>query len=277
MKRFCLLGVTIVCALSDVFAAATESSPTPTPQFSTRQWLIRYKNPLSRHISYHISFGLAGLGGLVGAGFTIKKTVHVIREAIALKKQLQANPTDITLCKKSRALVGQAILWGVGGLVLGVLSGSAVVWNSTRLKKYPKLYMRHKNHFKRLSPKEKELYLRPWVQPIQIMVDGEIMFIKEPIRGLQQDQESFSLVDAIKRIPGTLKQLESGDALWLSKPGVTTGVRCLYTSEGDWELAYQDETSKRVKFSLTPSQWRTLGFQAPETTVSLRTGSVVEI
>jgi len=124
MKNIQVLVLAFACSMSGVFVAETaaDSGPAPAPEFSTMQWLKDNKRPLG----FVTGLGVAGVGGLVGTGFVIKKIVRVAKEAIALKKQLQVNPKDMSLRKKRRALIRKAIGLGIGGLVLGFLSGCAV-------------------------------------------------------------------------------------------------------------------------------------------------------
>ncbi len=125
MKNIQVLALAFLCSMSGTVSGTTtgaDSARAPAPEFSTREWLSRHKKPLA----VATGVGVAGIGGLVGTGFVIKKMVQVAKEAIALKKQLHANPKDVSLRKKRRALIRKAIGLGIGGLVLGVLSVGAV-------------------------------------------------------------------------------------------------------------------------------------------------------
>jgi hypothetical protein len=123
MKNIQVLALAFLCSMSGtVSGAATKSDSARAPEYSVMQWLPKEK----ARVGVGVTLGTAGVGGLVGTGFVIKKIVRVAKEAIVLKKQLQANPKDMSLRKKRRVLIGKAIGLGIGGLVLGLLSVGAV-------------------------------------------------------------------------------------------------------------------------------------------------------
>jgi hypothetical protein len=119
MKNIRVLVLAFVCVVS---------SAAPTADTFSKKGLLsktNYKNAQDLGV-FTVVPGAVGVGGLVGTGFVFKKIVRVAKEAIALKKQLHANPKDMSLRKKRQALIRKAIGLGIGGLVLGLLSVSAV-------------------------------------------------------------------------------------------------------------------------------------------------------
>jgi hypothetical protein len=118
MKNIQVLVLAFVCVISSAFATAEKSS--------LGNWLSQKKYQNAKDLGTGAGVGVVGVGGLIGTGFVFKKMAQVAKEAIALKKQLHANPKDMSLRKKRQALIRKAIGLGIGGLVLGVLSGVAV-------------------------------------------------------------------------------------------------------------------------------------------------------
>jgi hypothetical protein len=242
----------IVCALIFTVSAAQNLEH----QFSFKVWLSRYDYENAKKLGFAAAVGAAGVGGLVGTGFVIKKIVRVAKEVIALKKQLQLNPKDMSLRKKRRALIGKAIGLGIGGLVLGLLSGAAVGLSA---KEFFELGGQYSNI--------KGISQLPEFQPFECTINNE----QYQVTGSSALQSHWYLWGS--HIPSRPRSLQHFDYVSVMNIPGRTFQRLFFCHDNKWyllpnEIPSCDSADDLIRLYqpvdlsvLTLAQWQMLGLQ----------------
>jgi hypothetical protein len=240
MKNIQVLALAFLCSMSGtVLVAATksDSGPAPAPEFSTREWLSRYKERLA----VATGVGVAGIGGLVGTGFVIKKMVQVAKEAIALKKQLQVNPKDMSLRKKRRVLIGKAIGLGIGGLVLGLFSVGAVGLSGLGLNGSRKRYSRDREDHRirrDYTPRDRRSYHTG-------ALESSLNISR------WSENEGF-----LTWVPQQLRAPQDGDTISNAQP---SSVPLIVYRDGAWDFGNSSSLFSPT-LEITEKEWTDMGF-----------------
>jgi hypothetical protein len=196
-----------------------------------------------------------GVGGLVGTGFITKKMVRVCKEAIALKKQIQANPKDCSLRKKRRTLIGKAIGMGIGGLVLFLLFGVGLLLGTLCAKFIRNKYVADKAGWARQRYSERCFNLRREFSP-----RGHVCFWM-PLSSAQL--ENYELLMAHKPLP--LRNPRSGDTLDYPSYDAVRGHMFPYTYNSEtkkWVSIAREELKNLEEYG--GKTWASFGFTEPE-------------
>jgi len=264
----------VLCGVNSCAFGANAFNAGLRDQFTVMNW-VKNKNDMRLNFdfkSHAFNSGALvalGVGGFIGTGFLFKKIAHVCRESIVLLKQIKQTTKDyrknVFLRKKRRALISQAIGMGIGGLVLGLVSGASF-WHA--LSFFQKIRAQYSSH-KFAWTQRSEL---PRYEPVTITNE------ENPLENVKIIGSSITGFDPITVIPGRMiKKWQCGGRIQAT-PRVPRDGDCIYyqnLSKNDgsdlfaqafWKddrqyfCTYVGADYEPIHFYLRPWQWSDLGF-----------------